>query len=242
MKDLLAFRFSWAAFIMLGIALLGFYILLRLIRRFLTNSPISRNIQKPVNNLITQLLVLFEPLAIILLTGTFIFINPGFHGVLVSFILIIGFSHIRNYITGKLVWFNDSFTEGKIVNYRDIQGIVSRKGALGLNIRTTEGIHHVSYTRLLADGYTIISDNRDTGKYSLLEISPLHKGEKNDHFATFTNLITTNPFINWNYKPELSYPNGKLIVKAFFREKNHLHDLVRLIGEWGYECKIMDES
>ncbi|MEZ4772617.1 MAG: hypothetical protein R3D00_05485 [Bacteroidia bacterium] len=242
MNDLLAFRFSWTTFFMLGITLLGFFIMLLLVRRFLTNSPIARNFQKPVNTLITQLLVLFEPLAIILLTGTFIFINPGFHGALVLFILIIGFSHIRNYITGKLVWFNDSFSEGKIVSYREIQGIVSRKGALGLNIRTPEGIHHVSYTRLLADGYTIISDNRDSGKYSLLEVSPLNHGEKNDQFAAFTNLITTNPFINWNYKPELSYPKGKLIMKAFFREKNHLQDLVRVIGEWGYECKIIDES
>ncbi|MEZ4827825.1 MAG: hypothetical protein R3C61_16295 [Bacteroidia bacterium] len=245
MKDLLTFRFSWAAFFLLGLALLALYIALRLTRRFLDNSPIARNIRKPVNDLITQLLVLYEPLAIILLAGTFIFINPGFHGALILFILIIGFAHIRNYISGKLLWFSETFQEGKMVETGKIKGIITRKGNLGTYIRTPEGMHYVSYSRIFAEGYTLISDNQTVGEYSLLEVTPMvkpEKGEKSDVFQSFHNQWVNNPFINRNYKPEITYQNGNLVVKAFFREKNHIRDLVRLIGEWGYSCKILEEN
>lgn len=242
MDELLAFRISWSRFFILALALLAFSVVLRLISRFIRNSTFNRNLKEIMNPLINRMLILYEPLAIILLGGSFIFIRPVFHGVLVSFFLIVGFPYVRNYLSGKLVQLDEAISEGKAIRVNDIQGVISREGNMGLRIQNSEGIHHITYTRLLSDGYALITEKEEIGKYSQLLLSPKEQKPKKDYVLELNDLLTTTPFIHWGYRPEVTAnPNdpAKFEIKVFIRDRYHLQGLRRLIEEWGYTCQIV---
>ena len=241
-NDLIELRPSWATLIWLSLLLIGVYALLRILVNFLKQTQFLRGLQDLILKIIDKVLTLYEPIAVIILLGTFIMINPLYHGGIFLVPLIVGFSQVKNYLTGKLVKLDDKISAGKMIRVEGVQGVIAREGIWGIYLQTGDGVHFINYTKLMADGYTLIS-NEEIGKFSLLNVRPPENSSSKDELTTLMDLLTTTPYIDWNFKPELSYENRNsknLRMKVFLRETSHLQALEKLMEERGYECLLMD--
>ena len=80
-EDLIELRPSWATLIWLSLLLAGVYILLRILVSFLKQTQFLRGLQDPILGVIHKTLTLYEPIAgDYYYLGTFIMINPLYHG------------------------------------------------------------------------------------------------------------------------------------------------------------------
>ena len=235
---------TWKTMIWLSALMIGIYIALRVLANFLKQTQYLRVIRPLLNRILKKILILYEPIALILLFGTFFLINPLYHGGILLVPLIVGFSQVRNYLTGKLVQLDDNINTGTIIQVNEVQGIISREGIWGIHVQTREGIHFISYSQLLASGYTLIT-NKEIGKFSILNVTPPENSGNRNEIITLMDLLTTTPYVDWNYKPDLSHTDRhsrSIRVRVFLRENSHIEALSRLMEEWGYDCIVMDQN
>ena len=106
--------FSWLNFLAATIILLLTYLLMQLIHELL-----SRQVQKNewlagLKKGLYRLLRLYEIIVFLILGSVFIFINPILHGSLLLAVVVFSFSHIRNYVSGKLASLDDNLSVGLI--------------------------------------------------------------------------------------------------------------------------------
>ncbi len=241
MPDWLKSVFSWGDFFTLALALIVLYFLLTFAQRMLPKLGFSDRIGLPMQKGIDYLLLVYEPLVLLLLSSAFVLLNPLFHGLLMALFLLVGFSHVKNYISGRLLQLDRTVSVGQQLRMRDIQGMIAEKGRLGLRLRSNKGLHFIAYSKLLNEGYLLLS-GEEIGGFYLLSISPRKEEEKVDHVKILSDLLTTTPYLDWLHTPELrnsTDPNYPYQVRISVREENHLRDLIVLIEqEWDYACKI----
>ena len=240
MEYLTLHQFTWVSFMWIALALGGLYFVLRFLDRALIKAGFLRNFQAPAKKLVHTLLLIYELLVIVILAVVFVLINPVFHGLLLLPLVVGGFQHIKNYLSGRIVQFENSFAVGKRLKIDHTQGAIARIGRLGLQLKTSSGLFFISYSQLLADGYLLISAEEIGGFYHLL-ISPEAGSEKPGTATQLMDLLVTAPYLDWSQKPELvpSDDNNQFNARIWVKEESHLHDLITLIKEWGFSCKIL---
>ena len=111
----------------------------------------------------------------------------------------------------------------------------------GIKLKTNSGAHFINYSKLLTEGYTLLSGEEIGGFYKL-QLSPQSENMPLAPKQDLMNRLTTTPYIDWNHRPELQNSNDD--PKVFFarlvlRDKSNFHDLLSLIDEWGYSYKIL---
>lgn len=229
-------QFTWINFFVIGAGLLILFFLLRFFRRLLIITNAKSNIGSWVDNLASDLLTLFEPVAIIMMGSIFIFINPPFHGLLVGLIVFVGYNHIRNYMSGRFIHLDRSVRKGKRLKTNGIEGVISRLGNLGLYLQTASGPHRVNYARLLENGYTLVS-GEDMGGFCHLRISLAGEEKKQPGVQRFFDLLITTPYLDWNHQPQimpLEEGADAFDAKFLLKDEKYIYDLRRLMKEWGY--------
>lgn len=240
MEEILTYKASWGNLLVIAIGLLIFYFALQFLRRVVRRAAFLKVFQKPIQNVIRYLLLLYEMLAIVVLSSVFVLINPFYHGALLLIILLIGFPHIKNYVSGRMIKLANQITIGSSIQTDNLEGIVSSMERLGLNLQTKKGIHFLEYDQLLSNGYTILA-GEDIGGFYELHITAKEEESKTNHAVKLLDLLITAPYLDWHHKPEVSARNANpndLEAKILVREEVHVHELIALIKEWGYECQI----
>lgn len=231
--------FSWSEFLFVGATLFAVYFVLRITQRFLDIRQLLGRFQRPVKQVVTYFLLVFEPLVVLLLGSAFLMINPIYHGLLLGLIMIFAYSHMRNYVNGRVMQFNSSFTIGREIRTRNLIGIIDRKDRLGLQIKTVKGVHFVSYSQLIKDSYMLLSGDDISGFYELL-IVPNEPNEKFNYETKLIDSLSAVPYLDWNHKPEITIDeNYNIKARVVVKDEQHLHDLVKLIQGWNYSCKIL---
>ena len=241
MEDFLSNQFTWFSFLLVAAGLLALYFLLRVVRRLLAVSMPKKRFELWAEKFIHDLLTLFEPLAVILLSSIFIFINPPFHGLLIALLVFAGFSHVKNYLSGRFVHLDRSVSKGKRLKTGQTEGVISKLGNLGLHLQTPGGPHHVSYSTLLNEGYTLVS-GEESGGFCHLRITLAEDQKTKPNAQQLFDLLATTPFLDWNYKPEMVPSDGEnagsIEAKFLLKDEKYLHDLQRLMNEWGFLCQM----
>jgi hypothetical protein len=231
---------SWGNLLIIAITLLVFYFALQFFNRIVRRAAFLRVFQKPIQRVIRYLLLLYEMLVIIILGSVFIMINPFYHGILLGVILLVAFSHIRNYVSGRMIKMANEIREGGSLQTDKMEGSVAKLRRLGLNLKTKKGIHFIQYSELMSNGYTILA-GEDIGGFYELQITAKEEESKVNHATRLLDLLITAPYLDWHHKPEVTAksenPNN-LEAKVLVREEVHVHELVTLIKEWGYGCRI----
>ena len=233
MRGVLEQQFNW---VFLGITagvLLVVFFLLKFLLRVVMQASFLRGMRYYLKVGIEQVLLFYEPFAIFLLTGIFVFINPVFHGFLLALLLIPGFQHLRNYESGKILQVGKKLSLGKKLKSGRLQGIISRVGRLGLELQSDEGVHFIPYRQLLAEGYTVISGQEIRSFHQLL-IVPKEDMEEKDHVEHVFNLLVATPYLDVNYQPELKKTDEGIDVRVLLKEEQHISHLMTLMEEWGY--------
>jgi hypothetical protein len=236
MEEIANIRMSWFSLLLLGALLVGGYFLLQLLKRILLDAPLTQNFSEPLRMGLEKFTLMYEPLAIILLAVVFVYINPIVHGSITLIMLLLGFQHLRDYLSGRLVLLGEGVVKGTVLEVGERRGTVARLGRLGLRLQTDGGVHHIGYGQLVRKGYTSFSNEEEVGKFRSFYISLPKERERSEQLAGFMDLLTTSPFIDWSYKPQVAEKRGdprNLKVTAFFREERHFLEFSRLIDEWG---------
>ena len=231
---------NWNDFIRTAILLAGFYITLQFIYRLLKGTAFLGPFQHRLKSLVFSLLLIYEPLAILLMLGTFILVKPVLHGILVAIFFLLAFRQLIYYVSGRIVLFDDAITVGNRLSLQNSTGVIAVTGRMGIKLRTTKGLHFINHSRLLSEGYTLMSGRQFGGFYELKISMPEAENKVAKTEDLLDKLITT-PYLDWNHKPELQ-PNDDpniLLARLMVREETHFHELYALLEGWGYKCEIL---
>lgn len=238
MEYLLESRFTWSRFFMVAIGLALLYFLLKFARQILNNTNYLGELRLPLIKTIDRTLLFYEPIVLFILISLFILIRPPLHGLWALLLTIGGFTHIRNYISGRILQLDQGITLGNQIKFGGHKGIISNIGRLGLQLKSGKGKHHVSYSKLMSEGFTQSAGEEIGGLYKL-KVFPKEDNNRNDYQTHLRDLMATTPYLDWNYQPILNKGEDNYYqAKVMVREEGHLQDLVRLVEEWGYECQI----
>lgn len=241
MENILTTKASWGNLLIIAIGLLIFYFALQFLKRLVKRASFLKVFQEPIQNAIRYLLLLYEMLVIIILGSVFVLINPFYHGLLLAVALLINFGHIKNYMSGRMVKFANQITNGSNLQTNGKEGIVSNLRRLGLNLKTKNGIHFIQYGELLTNGYTLLA-GEDVGGFYQLKITAPEEETKTNHANRILDLLITAPYLDWHHKPEIASNNDNprdIQAKVLVREEVHVHELIAMIKEWGYGCRLV---
>lgn len=235
--------FSWLNFLAATIILLLTYLLMQLIHELL-----SRQVQKNewlagLKKGLYRLLRLYEIIVFLILGSVFIFINPILHGSLLLAVVVFSFSHIRNYVSGKLASLDDNLSVGKRLNIGTAKGVIIKMGHLGIELRTSTGIRFVNYTNLFSEGYSLVAVEEIGGFYQF-ELLPKDKKSSSNHIQKLMDAFLMTPYIDPSRQPELIYTDSAtttMEARILIREDSNLDDFIQLINAWGYQCKVKED-
>lgn len=234
-------QFSWGDFFTIAVELIALYFVLQFLHQILERFQLFGNFQRNLKKWIYHLLLIYEPLVVLILSSVFVLINPWFHGLLMGLLLVVGFAHVKNYMSGRIVQFDNAIDIGKRMTTNGLHGIISKIDRLGLKLSTSKGSLFVAYAQLLEKGYLLESGEEIGGLYHL-KIQPTTPKEKTDHIRQLMDLLATAPYLDWNHKPTLTPSNNtpnEIDAQMIIREESHLQDLMKLMEEWGYQCKTI---
>ncbi len=240
----MSYHISWGGLLLMGLAFLGFYFVLRLIHRLLATASVRRRGIISARKAMRFALLLYEPLAILVWGIFFVFKNLPFHALLLGLVLLAGFVHIRNYLSGRLIRLGHNISIGKKLRSGQVQGTAARLGNLGLYLQADDGMHYLSYSRLLTEGYTLLS-GEDVSSVFHLSIASAEEESPEGQVHQVMDLLASSPYLDWNHSPERiaeSTGNGRLEVRVVAREESHMYELVQWLQELGYSCKIVNSK
>ena len=233
--------FTWSKFLLSYLFFLGLYFLLEFLKRILTKYNFLGKFQSDVKSIIKHSLLVYEAVALLILSSAFVLINPIYHGILAAIILAVGFNHIKNYFSGRIVQFDQSVAEGKRLKTLDSQGVIFKKGRLGLKLRTQKGVQFINYSSLISNGYTLLTGVEVGGFYEL-KIQPKDLEIKIDYLTVLRDLFTTAPYLDLSHKPQLERMDDEsktILARVEVKEESHLQDLVTLIKERNFSCQVI---
>lgn len=231
--------FSWSEFFAVGAILLVAYFILQLLQRLLSVIKPFGRFQGSIRRTVTYFLLVFEPLVILLLSSAFLLINPIYHGLLMGMVMMFAYAHMKNYVNGRVIQFNNSLQVGREIKTNDLEGIIANKERLGLQIKTGSGVHFISYSHIIRNSYMLLSGDDISGFFELL-ITPNEPNHKINYEMKLMDYLSTAPYLDWNHKPEISMgDNYEIKARIIVKDESHLDDLVTLIKSWNYSCKIL---
>lgn len=233
-------QISWGEWLTVGLVLLAFYLILIFVVELIHRTSLLGRQQAPFEHVLQRILLIYEPLVVLLLGGLFIMINPILHGLIIGALFIGTFAHIRNYMCGILIQFDNDIKEGNRLKSNSASGIIAHTNRIGLKLRTNKGLQFINYSKLLENGYMLLS-GEEVGGFYALNITPLEEAGKINHLTRLFDLLTTAPYLDSRHKPELTPPmtvDAPINARVMVKEERHLYDLMTLIKEWGYQCKL----
>ncbi|MGB3798248.1 MAG: hypothetical protein WA952_00460, partial [Lewinella sp.] len=113
MQTLLTPLFTWMDLLLASLILYGIYVLLYLLRDRLDKTRRPEGFRARTYNGLAAGLLLYEPVAVLMLIMVFVFINPAVHFFIVLLLITAGFSRIRDYLSGRIVLFTPLIAVGK---------------------------------------------------------------------------------------------------------------------------------
>jgi hypothetical protein len=238
---MLTSSFTWYEFFLTALLLGVIYVVLFLLSELNKRNIISEHFPKKFKNGFRQLFIVYELLAMIILVAVFICIKPPLHGLIFLFFALGSISYLRSYINGRWIHFDNAISQGVEIRTPKLQGVVSEMGRFKMHIQTKKGLHHISYSRLLSEGYALVS-GEEIGSFHHFQLAPNEKLKNiKNHRLHLLDLFSSAPYVDWHHKPELVYnenESNRVDARVLIKEDSHLHELVALIREWGYHCKL----
>ncbi len=233
-------HFTWGNFITVAIVLIATYFILRFIKIMLDKADFLGAFQSNVKRIVNSILLVYELIVILILGASFILIHPVFNGLLLGFMAVVAFPHIRKYLSGRIIQFDNVVKIGKRLSFQNKTGQIADTGRLGIKLRTTKGLHFIDYSRLLNEGFTILSGEEVSGLYQL-EIAHKAPEERKNYRIILHDLLASAPYIDWTQKPQIVQSNSnpnQFKASVTVKDDNQLHELISLIQERGFSCKL----
>lgn len=236
---MLELNYTWGNLLKLVVILATIWLVLYFVRELFRRTIWFGKSQSSLLRVVEVLVLLFEPITVLLVITTFVLINPIPHGLILVLVIAGGFPHFKNYLSGRIVRFDSKVKVDKKLKTKEISGIIYEKERLGLRLKTAKGLQFIGYSQLLNQGYMLLADEEIGGFYKL-RIEPKTEEEKSvNHLHKLQNLLISAPYLDRNYRPEITQDGNLIEAQISVREKTHLTELSALIDERGYSCKVL---
>ena len=240
MTQLTQIQYGWSHLLWLTILLVLLYLLLLFFRKIMSNLVFIGGWRSTIGIIVDRATTLYEPIALLIIFSLFVAINPLLHGIFTGLFVLLSIAHIRNYVHGKMIKTNRAIELGRKITVADQEGIITKMGRLGIQVRSDEGLHFIPYGNIISSGF-ILSSGVNIGGYYKLDITLPKEVEFRQSVQELTDLLISSPYIDGDYKPEISRSissEHKTKVKLLVREEGHVHDLISLLEENGYQSEI----
>lgn len=215
----------------------GVYHIIKLIRNLQWSTLFSEITQSHIRRVLDIVLLLFEPIALLILLAILVGIHPRIIGPLMMIVLLIGYHHLRNYVSRLMILIDGRLHIDSHVRSGDHGGRVKKIGRLNLELQSSKGIHVLSYLRLWSDGYTISEGDKISRLYTIYLI-PSEDIRKTNHETRISDRLAESPYVDWATRPDIVYSDvqGEPIkLRLLLRDKNYLDEIASLLMSWGYE-------
>ncbi|MCF8246040.1 MAG: hypothetical protein K9J37_04365 [Saprospiraceae bacterium] len=241
MENILSPYFTWWHLIHTAVWLVVIFLVLKLLSRWLAlgrigGATMGGRFQRSLQPIVEKILLLFEPLVALSLGTVFVFIDPVLYGTIVLVLMIAGFSSLKNYINGRFILLNNSVANAKRIKTKDGEGIIARRGRLGLYLQTGGGLRHIPYSILMDSSFTLIS-GENMERFWRVQMAPKEAEEATP--KKLLGMLASSPYLDKNHLPELShFADGQIEAKLLFLHERYLSDFVQVMGELGWECNV----
>lgn len=241
MDNLFTSYFTWWHLLQTAAWLIAIYLFLSLLNRWMAlgrfgGAAFGRGTKQVLEAFLGKVNIFYEPVAVLVLGAVFVFINPPFHGAIMLVLLVAGFASFKNYINGRFMLLNSSVVKAKRIQTAAGEGIITRRGRLGLYLQTDEGLRHIPYSQLMENSFTLIS-GRDVERLWRMQLAPNGKAEVSQN--QLLGLLASIPYLDRTYLPELTpLPDGAIETALLLKNEKYLPDFVQAIAEMGWDCKI----
>lgn len=229
---------SWAKWIFTTLLVFGIYWVIRIADNIFEKASLLGGWQEKVYRFIHKVFVMAEPISLLVVLASFIFINPIVHGIMALVLLLISYEIIKSYFSGKVLQIKGELYEGQKIKVNQTEGFIQEIGRTNLTLQTKQGMEYLSYVQLFGDGYTQLQGKKIGGLQALII-----NGENTEDKLTIQHIqdkLWESPYLDWSFDPEVSITNvqNQFEVKVLLREKTHLEDFKNLINAWGYSCRL----
>lgn len=234
------YNYSWGGLFGIALRLAVVYLVLLLAQRWLSRLSAPATWQDYLNRWLKYGLLLFEPVALLLLCSYFILIQPFYHGLIFALALLAGLKQLRNYWCGRILLFDPSLRIGTRLSHQQQSGLITYIGRLGIRLQTNQGLLFLNYVDLLEDGYTLLT-GEESGSFFRLKVNPKPDAETKPELKQLQELLQVVPFLNWQHQPQIEIAGNDSeawIVNLALYEERHLNDLMERLAEQGFLARI----
>ncbi len=212
MEDITTF-YSWKGLLYLFLVLIVLYWALKSIS-FVIKSFAKRNVtNKKVTLFFDKLLILYKPVAFVILLLDFISINYITHGMLLVILAVFGYQHIRNYISGLFFKTNPLVEKGVQITTDDIDGELSKLLAFGLILNTEAGERFLGYQAIERHGFSVNAATDTTLRQTVYLHTILEKD-------AILDLLFENPILDFEQIPIVKSTESSGIVRLQYTLEN----------------------
>lgn len=229
---------SWARWIFTTLLIFGIYWVIRIADSIFEKASLLGGWKEQVHRVVHKVYVMAEPVGLLIVLASFIFINPVVHGIMALVLLLISYGIIKSYFSGKVLQIKGELFEGQKIKVNQSEGFIQEMGRTNLTLQTKQGVEYLSYVQLFDHGYTQLEGKKIGGLQALLISS--EDLEQNLSIQHIKDKLWESPYLDWSFDPEISITNiqNQFEVRVLLREKTHLEDFKNLINEWGYSCRL----
>lgn len=185
---------TWRGLLYLLILLAGIYLILWAVLTLLENFGRRDLGKKKVIDHLRRAMIFYRFTAISILILGFISINYITHGLLLLFIGVFGYHHLKNYVTGVFLKMSTSLKKGSSIAVGSLEGVVERLLNFGVSISTKTGEHYLTYQQLEQAGFTVKSD-RDSALRKTIFLNTHLSSEQ------LLDILFDNPILDLKEKP-----------------------------------------
>jgi hypothetical protein len=186
--------YTWTGLLYLLVTLVGFYLIIWLFLQLLENFGRRDLSKRRIIDYLKTGVILYKFFAITILILGFISINYITHSLLLLFIGVFGYHHIKNYISGVFMNMNSSLKKGASIVIGSLEGVIERLLLFGMSISTESGEHYLTYRQIEKSGFTIKS-----GKDSVLRKTIFVKTDLNPEAVL--DVLFDNPILDLKEQP-----------------------------------------
>ena len=200
---------TWTDFLeLLGVLLVLYWILkfLGSILRKLTRKTSTKRI---IGLIFSKGLIVFKPIAAVLLSLAFIGVNYKVHGILFLIVGVLVFSYAKSYLNGIAFKTNPLVYKGAHVISGDHEGEMLQLLPFGILIQETGRKSFVNYSDLEKNGFSILSKGNDVLRTTLY----LPEAVVDE---VVLDLMFDNPLVSFKDVPTLEKVSGQATKKLLF--------------------------
>ncbi|NNL09160.1 MAG: hypothetical protein HKP38_08065 [Croceitalea sp.] len=188
--------YSWDGLLRLLLLLIAVYWALKFIA-FIVKRFARRNVtNKKVGLFFDKMLIVYKPVAFVILLLDFISISYITHGMLLVILGVFGYQHIRNYISGLFFKTNPLVDTGVQITTYQYGGEIKKLLPFGLILNTEEGERYVDYQTVEKHGFSVNAAKDTTLRQTVYLHTPLQQNEILDK-------LFDNPILDFYQIPTL---------------------------------------